>query len=404
MRAASRTLEIVQQVYHHQFLEAPSHNTVGNHLKRIGLYEIMRAKEIADDWLWFIDHTIQAGVTKCLLVLGIRASEFRELGRPLRCQDMSVLELLPVSKSTGLIVAEQLNTLADRFGAPLAIVSDEGSDLVGGVKQLQKTYPAIIHCHDIVHKMSRIIERILKNDANWSCYRTLCCQSGNALRQTTLGHLPPPKPKTKARYMNLGPEIDWGVNVLSLIDRKGQDSTLSESEVVLLESKVSWLREFRESLDSWSELMQISSAVCTVVRREGYRDGIVKSVVDGLEPARTEAGETLIRRGIAFLTEMQNRSALSGKLPGVSEVIESVFGRSKRLEGQQSRSGFTTQLLAMAACVVNPTKKFIIDALRTCRIKHLAQWREEYLGQSLQSRRKRDLSRKPRTKTCADEK
>lgn len=402
MRAASRCTEIVQQTYHQQFFEAPSHNTVGNLLKRIGLYEIMRAKEIANDWIWFIDHTIQAGVTKCLLVLGIRASDFRALGRPLQCQDMSVLELLPVSKSTIPIVADQLKTLAGRLGAPMAIVSDEGSDLIGGVKQLQKAYPATVHCHDIVHKMSRLIERILKNDTDWSRYRTLCCQTGNALRQTTLGHLPPPKPKTKARHMNLGPEIDWGVGMLSLLDRNGQGSTLSKSEMALLESKVSWLREFRSSLDSWSELMQISSSVCTIVRREGYHRGIVESVVDGLGNARTEAGATLIRRGVAFLTEMQSRSVLSGKLPGSSEVIESVFGRGKRLEGQQSRSGFTTQLLAVAACVVNPTKEFIIDALRTCRIKHISQWRDEFLGQSLQSRRRRDLQKLPKTETCAD--
>ncbi len=35
-------------------------------------------------------------------------------------------------------------------------------------------------------------------------------------------------------------------------------------------------------------------------------------------------------------------------IPGSSEVIESLFGKGKRLEGQQSRSGITLMLLAMA--------------------------------------------------------
>jgi hypothetical protein len=402
MRAASRTIEITGQVYRQQVLEGPSHNTVRNLLQRVGLYEIMRAKEVVDDWIWFIDHTIQAGVTKCLLVLGIRASDFRRLDRPLRCDDMSVLELLPVGKSTINIVAGQLADLADRIGVPLAIVSDEGSDLVGGVKILQKTYPGVVHCHDMVHKVCRMIDRILRNDSMWGRYRTKCCQSGNAIRQTTLAHLTPPKPKIKARHMNLDPEIAWGVRVLGLLDRGQADSSLSEKEVELLHEKLGWLEGYRERLTAWGELMQISKSICEIVRAEGYHGSVAKRVEHSLPPALTADGETLIRRSLAFLQQMQSRQSEHGSLPSSSEVIESVFGRGKRLEGQQSRSGFTTQLLAMAACVVKPTKQFLIDALKTCRTKHVDQWREKYLGRSLQSRRRQDIATQKKTETCGE--
>ena len=32
----------------------------------------MRAKAQADDWVWIIDHTVQLGQEKCLLILGVR--------------------------------------------------------------------------------------------------------------------------------------------------------------------------------------------------------------------------------------------------------------------------------------------------------------------------------------------
>ena len=35
----------------------------------------MRAKQIADDWCWILDHVIQLGQTKCLPILGIRLSK-----------------------------------------------------------------------------------------------------------------------------------------------------------------------------------------------------------------------------------------------------------------------------------------------------------------------------------------
>ena len=108
--------------------------------------------------------------------------------------------------------------------------------------------------------------------------------------------------------------------------------------------------------------MQISKMICEVVRIEGYHRTVAIQVEQRLPAALTVEGETLIRRSLAFLDQMQTRQCDHGALPSSSEVIESVFGRGKRLEGQQSRSCFTTQLLAMAACVVKPTKQFIIDA------------------------------------------
>jgi hypothetical protein len=35
--------------------------------------------------------------------------------------------------------------------------------------------------------------------------------------------------------------------------------------------------------------------------------------------------------------------------------LESLIGKGKRLEGQQSRSGFTKMVLGMAAAVIKPT-------------------------------------------------
>jgi hypothetical protein len=35
---------------------------------------LSRPKEQADDWVWIIDHTIQIGPLKCLVVVGARLS------------------------------------------------------------------------------------------------------------------------------------------------------------------------------------------------------------------------------------------------------------------------------------------------------------------------------------------
>ena len=47
--------------------------------------------------------------------------------------DLAVLNLLPVDQSNGEIVRDQLSALCVKFGIPLAILSDCGTDLKKGV-------------------------------------------------------------------------------------------------------------------------------------------------------------------------------------------------------------------------------------------------------------------------------
>jgi hypothetical protein len=54
-----------------------SHNTV-------------RERPVADDWIWMIDHTIQAGTRKCFVVMGIRQADFLKRDRPLEHRDRGI--------------------------------------------------------------------------------------------------------------------------------------------------------------------------------------------------------------------------------------------------------------------------------------------------------------------------
>ena len=396
LRAAATAIEIGEQIYRGRLLAGPTHNTVRNHLLRLGLYEINRAKAVLTDWVWIVDHTIQVGHQLCMVVLGISLSRFQQLGRPLRCEDMQVLKLLPMEKSNGEIMGGHFIDLAKRYGQPVAVVSDEGSDISGGFQSLCQEQNSPVRCIDIVHKISRLIKKILDCDLTWGEYRKASCATGNRLRQTSLAHLTPPKPKTKARHMNLDPEIQWGARALQLLDGIDANKNYDEAQRQKLRTSVGWLESYRNELSAWSELMAISRVVCEVIRRKGYSDSTVQQVEKSLPQPHSAAGAKLIEQTLAFLQVQQSRcDPLLGMLPGVSEVIESLFGKGKRLEGQQSRSGFTAQLLSMAACVCQPTEESIREAFRSVDTKAVQDWQNAMLGTSVQSRRRRDIGKKP---------
>ena len=50
---------------------APDWSTGRLWLLRIGLAALLRPKVVAEDWVWMIDHSIQIGQCKCLVILDV---------------------------------------------------------------------------------------------------------------------------------------------------------------------------------------------------------------------------------------------------------------------------------------------------------------------------------------------
>ncbi len=66
-RGAMKCFELFAQ-YHP--VETPSWVTIENWILRFGLYELQKAKEKRDDWIFILDHTVQMGTQKGLVILG----------------------------------------------------------------------------------------------------------------------------------------------------------------------------------------------------------------------------------------------------------------------------------------------------------------------------------------------
>ena len=52
--------------------EVPSPTSVRSWLLHVGLHQLQRPLEKADDWVWIVDHTVQIGELKCMLIVAFR--------------------------------------------------------------------------------------------------------------------------------------------------------------------------------------------------------------------------------------------------------------------------------------------------------------------------------------------
>jgi hypothetical protein len=374
-----------------QFDSVPAPNTVQWWLLRLGLHELQRPKEKADDWIILVDHTIQLGRWKCLLIVGIQRSVWEKLDGPLMHEHLTVLLLEPVEKSDGRQVDRQLETVVEMVGVPQAILSDEGSDLVNGANLFKQQHRETHVLNDIAHKAAVVLKHELSDDPHWDAFLKHCGQTQPKVKQTELGNLAPPTLKVKARYMNLGPLIAWGQKMLRLVDTPATERP-EKLDLSRLDEKFGWIRDYRESLVNWTDVNHVINTVLEYARIEGYHTQAAAELRERLGLiAHTAAGQRVANSLIDFV-EQQSRDIKSGEsLPASSEVLESLIGKGKRLQGQHSRGGFTKMILGMAASVVTLTSERVKEALETIGTLDLREWCNEHLGASLTAQRRQAL-------------
>jgi len=73
----------------------------------------------SDDWAWLIDHSVQIGQEKCLVILGIRLLDLPQRGQSLRHEDLELIELMPAKSWTRREVDQALEKAIQRTGVAL---------------------------------------------------------------------------------------------------------------------------------------------------------------------------------------------------------------------------------------------------------------------------------------------
>lgn len=387
LRSASAVMQLLGRLWP-ALSRSPVANTGQLWLLRVGLFELTRPKEAADDWLWIIDHTVQIGTVKCLLIVGCRLSAWQKNKRPLEHRDLQVLALEPVEKSDGATVCRQLEATCRKMGCiPRALLSDEGTDLLSGYREFSKLHPETAICLDIAHQAAKLLKQELQADARWAAFLGAAGTTKQRLAQTPLAPLLPPAPRSKARYMNLDELVTWGDRTLRYLDdpRPLAEWTL---DLAVLHEKLGWLSDYRNALAEWKSVMNVIAAARHYVRHHGYGAGAATDLQQELAKQATAPMSQRLAARLVEFTAVQSAAANPGeRLIGSSECLESLIGKGKRLEGQQSRSGFTKMLLAMAAAVVEPSQDYILRALKHVKTTDVYSWCRQHLGITVQAKR-----------------
>lgn len=379
----------------------PAWTTVRTWTLRVGVAAIKRPIEPADDWIWMADHSNQIGPEKALSIIGLRASKMPPPGEPLKHDDVRVLELRPGTSWKREDMAAAYQRLAQRCGAPLALLVDGAVELREGAETLQESRENMVLLGDFKHHAANLLKKIVGRDERFSEFSTRLARTRSAIQQTELAHLAPPAAKPKARFMNLAPTLRWAEMVSWQLSHP-RSQARREIAAERMNDKLGWLREFRDDIQRWQACQEVVCASSTFINEQGLFQGAARGLRDHLRAMRsgddheaakatddkaTDASRRVTASLLRFVRQSESQLAAGQRLPMSTEILESSFGLFKQLERQHSKGGFTSLLAAYGCLLHASTAESIRRDFAEVSVQEVKAWVRDNLGPTLASKR-----------------
>lgn len=367
----------------------PTDKTITRWLTQIGLYKLQHCqREQGADWALIIDNSIQIGTQKCLVVLGTRLSRLKK--RALKFEDMDMLTIELHDKTDANVVCQALENAQAKVGKVAMVCADDGPDLRGGIVLFCNKHGAG-RVFDIIHKIGTLLKKHLKDDPEWNAFSSAASDAKKKMQQTPAAHLAPPNQRTKCRFLNIEPLVRWGIDALEVIE-----TNKNHPDKELLEKYCGWLLQYKNLIESLKQLDCISRKTRQHIRENGLHAHTGEEIDKELSEITSLLGFNLKACQYAgdiidFVSEQSKIVPIGQVWIGSSEIIESLFGKLKCLEQDQSKGGFTSLVLGMAACMGKLDTDVIMSALSTVKTSDVNDWALEQIGTTILSKRRKAL-------------
>jgi len=371
----------------------PSHVSVQNWMLQYGLYELSKPVKKRDDWIYILDHTIEFGTQKCLLILGVTKKTLTAGRINLKHQDVRVLKIDIKNKNNAQSVKDALSAAITATGIPAQIVSDHGSDIKKGIEYICEEYPGIRYTYDITHKCALILKHYLKDDERWKGFVQNYAYTKRKTVHSKFAYLAPPKPKEKARWLNLDLYVNWAEKIIQY--RKNIRTKISETEkeknriINEFDNIFGWLNSYKSDIEDWKSILYVLKTVKKEVKNGGLQKNtaeMFKKYVDKLNISSSTAG--LIANDLYKFLLHETEGIKKGEIYlGTSDIIESVFGKYKNFSAKTPIRDIGKTILTIPVFTGELSYKKLSEALSTVNMKTVSIWIKDNIGTSLFSKR-----------------
>ena len=390
-RAAAHVMQIVFDMFQIE-MKVPSHDAIEQWTLRLGVASLEDTFDKAERVLWMADHSSQVGKVRLLLIVGLALKDLPPPGETLDFDRIKVLAMVPSQSWKKEDVEREYLKLAEQIGSPVYLLCDGATELRDSAQKLEKNGEKTIVLGDLKHHAANILEKEIALSKRFATFQTEVALARNRIQQTELDQFAPPALRQKSRFMNLGSLFNWATMVLFHLSTPSSQSRLEIDDGRMTE-KLGWLREYADDLVGWNACQKVIDISLLVINKHGLDAHTGRQ----LEKALSEANPnwrnedcSATRIGLK-LCEWINQSYqtlhLNERAWLSTEILESLFGKFKQLERQQSKRGFTRLIAAIPTLCIRATRDLVRVSFQRVDSKALRTWIEQRLGRTLTARR-----------------
>lgn len=365
----------------------PHFTSIINWTLRLGLGVLKQVAPISQPWVAIIDHSIDIGTKKALVVLRVTLDALSQRKSAIRLEDCECIGLKICESVNGDSVSQDLEEIFNRSGIPKGIIKDCDYTLQKGVRlwsdKQAVTVPVI---EDIGHVMACALKAQFEKTIGYQRFTKLATNGAKRLRQTDLAFLIPPKLRSKGRFQSIGKLGKWGEKMLDALAVKGRakkGSLLAKLRAALPSFGLS-----RAFIQSFAKTASVTSQVMAILKNRGL-DQVSYEECRQLAKDQLPRNSKVKRRLLTWLEchlEIQKKITTQPLLVS-SDIIESLFGNFKYIIERSPQADMNrTTLLIPALCGRRDRTTIAQTLSQTCH-DDLKRWEQENIPYTMQRKR-----------------
>jgi len=364
----------------------PHFTSVINWTLRLGLGLLQQVEPIEQPWLAIIDHSIDIGTKKALVVLRVTLKALSQRGAAIQLKDCECIGLKISETVNGKTIARELDTIFAQSGRPKAIIKDCDATLNKGTRlysEKQKTAIPVIE--DIGHVMASALKAQFEKTPNYKRFTALTSQGAKCLRQTDLAFLTPPKLRSKGRFLSISKLGKWGEKMIAVMAVSGRAK--KDTPLARLRNALPGLTRLKPFIRRFAKTTQSVSKVMEILKNHGLDQATYEQC---LQLSETLPKHSKVRKRLQrWLKQhiMIQKSIASSPLLVSSDIIESLFGNFKHIIERSPQADMNRTALLIPALCGQLDDRIITQALNHARHDDLKSWEKDNIPYTMRKKR-----------------
>ena len=385
-RSVPRILELFNAKTSCNLPWIPHFTSVINWVLRVGLGCLEQVDFINQPWLAIIDHSIDIGTKKALVVLRVPIDTLSKRGSAIQLKDVECIGLTVHDTINGDVVRDDLEKIFAKAGTPLAVIKDDDSTLNNGVCQWSErqaeTVPVI---SDIGHSMANALKAEFEKADDYKDFTKTISHAAKCLRQTAFAFLMPPKLRTKGRFQSISKLGKWGERMLEVFSVKGRAKQGSELEK--LREVLPDFLQMRRFIERFALTTKVTAEALEILKNNGLNKVTYKQCfqLSKMLPRNSQVKKRLqdwLKKHIVIQQEITEQPLLVS-----SDIIESLFGNFKHIIERSPQADMNRTVLIIPALCGGRDEAMIRQALNVTSQADLKKWEEENIPYTMRRKR-----------------